>query len=361
MQLGTPLRSGSRQRLLFLDGLRGLAALAVVGYHFYARSPLADSLGPVLPRWIDLALRNGQMGVDVFFVLSGFVIAMSIDGAKITRGYVGRFALRRSIRLDPPYWVTLAIASVLLFVAHRPITAGQVVAHVFYLQGIIGYPQIVSMFWTLCYEIQFYLVLVLFVALAQRFGRGMCWLVAILPFAVSVLLLAAGANTHGLFLDWWYAFALGTATYGMMTRRLPIWAWIGILLIVPLAAPTNLHTPATAASALLIGSVGLAGRLSRWSGGPVVQYFGRISYSLYLIHFVGNTIAKYGGARHPAPLEAVGWLIAATISSIIAAHGLHVIVEQPAHRWSKRIPLESRPREPEPANRVAESAAVLET
>ena len=64
----------------------------------------------MVPAPLETALKLGFVGVDIFFVLSGFVIAYSVREARITPRFLGRFALRRSIRLDPPYWITIAIA-----------------------------------------------------------------------------------------------------------------------------------------------------------------------------------------------------------------------------------------------------------
>jgi peptidoglycan/LPS O-acetylase OafA/YrhL len=99
-------------RFTFIDALRGVAAISVVLYHVYlqdllpaARAPFAEPFHTVL--------ANGYIGVYIFFVLSGFVIAHSVRDATITAGFIGRFALRRSLRLDPPYWAAIAAAIIL--------------------------------------------------------------------------------------------------------------------------------------------------------------------------------------------------------------------------------------------------------
>ena len=329
----------SKNRLAFIDALRGIAALGVAWFHFYAMSPLRGVLAPVLPHIVDFVLSYGARGVDIFFVLSGFVISLSIDGHRVTGRFVARFALRRSLRLDPAYWTVLAIATALLLIAHRPVSAPQVAAHVVYLQGILEYPQIVSMFWTLCYEIQFYLVFVTMVSFSQRTGSArVAWGFALTSVAASLILLLLQQPTHGVFLDWWYEFAVGVATYGVLTKRLPVWGW-SLLLGSTLLAGWNSdgHAVVAVVAALVIAGVAWRGHLDNWTLGPIVQYLGRISYSLYLIHFVGNTITKYGGARHPTPWGAVGWFGLATLMSIAAAHILYTLVERPTHRLSRAV------------------------
>src|SRR6476619_3658253 len=100
-------------RIQSIDGLRGIAALLVVLFHLH----LAVSRTATDWLWfpIDWIAKNGDKGVDIFFVISGFVIAMSVSKGARTFGYFGRFILRRSIRLDPPYWSAILLELVLLY------------------------------------------------------------------------------------------------------------------------------------------------------------------------------------------------------------------------------------------------------
>jgi peptidoglycan/LPS O-acetylase OafA/YrhL len=113
--------------------------------------------------------------VQAFFVVSGFVIAHSVRNATPTARYVGNFTLRRSLRLSPPYCCVLALMLVLNKLSNRvrgertiPFPGWDAVAaHVFYLQDILGYGDIVDIFWSLCFEMQMYLVFIV--------GLGSCW------------------------------------------------------------------------------------------------------------------------------------------------------------------------------------------
>src|SRR5438270_13545893 len=107
------------QRLVFLDALRGVAALEVAWFHFYWMTPLRNPLTMTVPAPIRMLWQHGALGVQVFFVLSGLVTALSISDQRISASFVGRFALRRSLRLDPPSWAALALAVVLLTAAGR--------------------------------------------------------------------------------------------------------------------------------------------------------------------------------------------------------------------------------------------------
>src|SRR5690349_15372888 len=100
------------ERFRFIDGLRGIAAVAVVLYHW---SGSINGLpgATVVPAFLQQSLQTLWTGVEIFFVISGFVIAHSIHGQRITPRFLGRFALRRSIRLDPPYWLAVVVAATL--------------------------------------------------------------------------------------------------------------------------------------------------------------------------------------------------------------------------------------------------------
>ena len=90
-------------------------------------------------RWL---LDNGYIGVNIFFVISGFVIAMSTGDRHCNGRYIGFFALRRSIRLDPPYWLSIAVVVALAYLSaqfipgmadRQPPATAQIITNLFYL------------------------------------------------------------------------------------------------------------------------------------------------------------------------------------------------------------------------------------
>ena len=101
-----------------VQALRGIAALWVVFFHISAAGHISR-LEAQLPRWADHIFTDGHLGVAIFFALSGFVIAHSIRGAQITPSYVGRFMLRRSIRLEPPYWASMIFVVAMAMISAR--------------------------------------------------------------------------------------------------------------------------------------------------------------------------------------------------------------------------------------------------
>lgn len=358
-------------RFTFVDALRGLAALAVVGFHFHIALS-ADRTRAVFGQPFDWILDHGNSGVQIFFVLSGFVIAHSLRQARITPSFAGRFLLRRSLRLDPPYWATIGLAILATLVAVQikgsagpalP-SAWQLFLHVFYLQEIAGVGHVVEVFWTLCLEVQFYLSFVLLLGGAQRStGAGRSGVLAspsaLLVFFLPLTLLSLAIQFEilpspwpGLMLKSWHLFALGVLTSMVLNRTLPR-AWLGIYLAVFALFMTYrfdvrcLVGALTAVSLFAVGEL----RLLQTAGNlRPLQYLGRVSYSLYLVHVVVGCPFTYyfyqrvGGAEAGLGVR-LGLFVLAVMVSLAAAHLLYRFVEQPSLGWSRWVPLHPEPGE----------------
>jgi peptidoglycan/LPS O-acetylase OafA/YrhL len=353
-----------------IDGLRGVAALSVAVFHFnYA---IVRSAPDWLPSLGQALAAKGFMGVEIFFVISGFVIAHSVRDGDYSFRYLGLFALRRSIRLDPPYWCAIALECVLLLASARffpslshPLPAiAQTLAHLVYAQEILGYDEILPVFWTLCYEIQFYLVLISLLVvwhktrhlLPERGTRlGAIGLLAVL-FASSLFVRYSGTHlpVRGLALERWFQFFLGALTYWVVSRRVAAsylavaYGAIVATLIGYRAEVAQLLPVIISVGILLLGRRDL---LDTVFNNRPLQFLGRISYSFYLIH---DPI----GWRWISLLERVAggtfglvWAWGAFFSALLLTVGASALmwrlIESPTMRVSKRIRLPARPRETE--------------
>ena len=132
----------SETRIVAIDSLRGLAALSVCLFHL-------TQFGSLLPRGRLAAFGAwGWLGVEVFFVISGFIIPHALDRSHYRLSRYGQFLLRRIIRLDPPYLCSIALVLAVTFLLtlapgyegapFRPSPAG-VLAHLLYLNAALGY------------------------------------------------------------------------------------------------------------------------------------------------------------------------------------------------------------------------------
>ena len=165
----------SRQRFYLLDGLRLFAALAVLAYHYTAFKqnfwgvPAAENF-----QFISRFSAYGAMGVELFFVISGFVILMSAQGRSI-----GDFVASRISRLFPAYLVAvLAVAFLFVVVApgqFKVISVPQVLANLTMIQQGLGVPHLDGVYWTLWIELLFYVMIGAFIKIGMTEGRIMAF------------------------------------------------------------------------------------------------------------------------------------------------------------------------------------------
>ena len=368
MSKGISLDARESGRFLLVDALRGFAAFIVVLFHVWHKniSPILDI---ELPRPFEHVVRLGNMGVPIFFVLSGFVIAHSVFGRHISPGYFGRFIVRRSLRLDPAYWASIALAIATLalsgLILRQPgielPSLTDIAIHLVYLQEILGVPEIVGVYWTLCYEVQFYLVFVAFLGLAQYLsGKGEDAKIGSLGAVIFTalwcvsLLMASGylECPRGLFLDRWFQFFAGTAAYWAYRGYIPTWTLVAVLAgtlgLTPNVDAVQVQVTVVLTAGLLF-STARSGQIFSVSCGRAVQMLGAISYSLYLTHMlVGCRVARFGVERYPhmGLPSAVALMAFSTLVSIAFALVFYWAIERPSMVWSRSIPLVPRKAQP---------------
>jgi peptidoglycan/LPS O-acetylase OafA/YrhL len=327
-------------RYVFIDALRGLAALAVLLFHI-PFSPLHDALAATLHPTIFGWIADGYLGVYLFFVISGFVIAHSLRRVPLTAAGLGNFAARRQLRLDPPYWVTIWImvcmSRLLYLVAplHNPKPQlSLVVPNLFYLQRIFNVGSILPVAWTLCIEVQFYMFVATLLLLTQR-GLGLERLTRTSVAALFLTGLASlGFHPSDTLQVWmasyWCYFVLGALSYYVFRRQLSplfLFSFISIMVLADWRLyHLKLGLMVGAATALAIHSVGRLGRLTTLWGSAPIQYFGRISYSLYLVHWPVKELVMDLGHHltRGSHVWALIWAVLAVAGSIIVAHVLHI-------------------------------------
>ncbi|MFE2284080.1 acyltransferase family protein [Streptomyces sp. NPDC059443] len=161
-------------RLYTLDGLRLVAALMVVAFHFIAfddwAKPIWDkSTSVVFPTAQPIA-SYGWLGVQLFFLISGFVICMSCWGRTIRQ-----FAVSRVIRLYPAYWFAVLLTAAVMLMSHGSaqtgITPSKILANLTMLQEPMGAGDIDPVYWTLWTELRFYLLFGIVAAFGLTYRR----------------------------------------------------------------------------------------------------------------------------------------------------------------------------------------------
>lgn len=331
-------------RFTFVDALRGVAASTVVLFHAVEGGHIPE-LFEAIPSPFQTVLKHGDFGVAIFFVLSGFVIAHSLGAERLSLVGALRFMLKRSIRLDPPYWAAIVIAigfSLLAsaIVKNRPadtFSAAQITSHLLYLQGLLGFKQINPVFWTLCLEIQFYCIYALL--LLTRSGP-----LVVAAFLVSLLWpIGFGPAAPGLFVEFWYAFLLGVgANFAWQNPAARSWflAYVTVIAASAIYQPnSNYFALICCATAISLLTVAVAGQLAVLLDWRWLQFLGTISYSLYLIHNPVTGAAfrvGYSLTGRTVYTEALWWVVS-LMACICAASLLWFLIERPSARLARQF------------------------
>ena len=351
MEPETPLKPA---RYYEIDLLRFLAALVVVLYHFTYRGFHAGHLSPVEYPHLGSFFKYGYLGVELFFIISGYVVLLSAQGKT-----VGQFFISRAMRLYPAYWVacTLTFGVVQLLGPARSAVGWSplfdvplpvYLANMTMLHSFLGYGMVDGVYWTLTIELLFYF----WVAVAIGFG----WL-RHLPLVLAVWLgyaaLAGTGYGQGIFRELFFPryapfFAAGMVFYLLQTgqgRRWPLYALLaGAFALslrsaktVALEMATFFHdsfsVPITCGVVVLFFGLFLliAHRKLRLAGAAWLAWAGALTYPIYLLHHNMGYIAlqHLGGSTNKYVLLA--GLLAATGG---LAYGLHVLVER---RYAKPL------------------------
>lgn len=345
-----------RQNFTVVQALRGFAAMWVVLFHAREGGHL-PTLYASLPSWFRTTVFDqGHNGVPIFFALSGFVIAHSVRELSPSVRNFGRFALKRIIRLDPPYWASivfvLAMGLLSSIVKHERMTwptFGAISSHLFYLQAFLNYPQINTVYWTLAYEVQFYLFFVGLITAAgllygeKTWAKEAAWWI-MYGLAITALFVPHDKMMPGLFVNLWPAFFIGALAYRAVeakTRQIALLTLAGLMLAFGHESIEFwIYSTITALLLLFFLRTGAIYTSLNWKW---LQFLGAISYSLYLIHNPITGAAGFVGHKFlgTGVIADIGVLIGIAIASVVGSTGFWWLVERKAQAWSKHVRLKT--------------------
>lgn len=338
--------SSGDNRMLLLDALKGIAAQLIVLHHLASYGPLADALSAALPAVSGFLFDYGRMAVQVFLVIGGYLAAHAL----LARGAVpaGNPLLliwKRYCRLVPPFMVAMALAIGAAAIARLWLqddavpnapSLGQLVAHGLLLHGVFDVPSLSVGVWYVAIDLQLYALLVLLVWAGYRTGGPKAGGV-VAGGLLSALALAAlfHFNRDSAWDDWGvYFFAsymLGIVACWVGLRR-GAWYWLALatlVVAVALVIDFRLRIALALSIALVLAAAAMSGLIGRWPKAPVFGWLGKVSYSVFLVHFpvclVVNALFERfvdGGER-----AAMAAILAAWGLSVVAGHVFHRHVE----------------------------------
>lgn len=355
------------QRLTALDGLRGVAILLVMGFHyfyhlesFYYKStlyPYGETFSNVV------IFKYGYMGVELFFIISGFVIAMTLESSKSLLD----FAIRRFVRIWPALIVSAIVTFFLLNWSDAPFALTRRQFWPNFLPSLTLTPTslwsglfpkvdfVTGVYWSLVVEIRFYMIaLILYWLFArQNLARNLV-VFTVLIYVVRALLRRwlPGYNGvyDGFFIpDYMPWFAAGAVFYEVYRERLAKGAALVLLAVAyAMIARISLNYAPIGRDPVIASSFALLSLVLFWflSTRPAsmrifevrpLVWIGECSYSIYLYHYAVGMIL-ISQVSKTVSLGSQLLLVAGVYLLVFAVGRIsYVTVENPARRWLTKL------------------------
>lgn len=319
-------------RLLELDALRGIGAVAVVLYHYFFRYNEIYGHQNLAVDWAYF----GKDGVQLFFLISGFVIYWTLHRVKKPMDFwVSRFS-----RLFPVYWVALAITfTVVSFggLAGREVGLGDAIRNMLMLHEYFGVPHVDGVYWTLAVELSFYgLIFVIYLGRQLRFCEQWLSLLMVLSLLKTAGLIMIPDVVAKLLIADYIMFFVGGVCFFKIYKGLASWMTVFILLLSLVSTIFIYSIRDFLVYSVLYALFFLS--ISGWLAFLRSKLFvslGTISYSLYLIHQnIGYVIINQFYRWNLTP--SVGIVLAVFIS-LLLAHLLTQYIEKPLADILRRL------------------------
>jgi len=345
----TPIAQTSKIRLIrSIQWLRGIAALAVVMLHASEVLVKYNVTVPILS-----GLKFGGWGVDLFFVISGFIMVFIVRDSTGKLSDTRNFWLRRLVRIAPPYWIFMSIVVVISIVAprfteYKPSVDHILASYLFIpwtdLRGIVAPPLRIG--WSLNYEAYFYLVfgLMFLLPARQRLGTLIFWAIA------SVLMGYCWTPENPLLkmiTDTRLLEFVSGAVIGHLWMRgkvlplpLAIVALTGGAILICIGDIYANHLPPAlslgiAATMIVSGAVGIESRHGDTFQWAFPKKLGDWSYAIYLTHIL--TLGIFGRVLIALKLDqhfsATLVLFLAICAATMVGWFVYRFIERPMHAW----------------------------
>ena len=327
----------SLKHIPILDPLRGLAALAVVLFHF------TGSILPTLrPSPLEGPFDYGKWGVQVFFVISGFVIPHAMERSGYIWAGLGRFMTRRFIRIAPPAYAAALLMILFyytaIFVNGRPVEGNEIpglslrsiVANITFLVPYMDTQWFNFVYWSLTVEFEFYLLLALLFPFIQAGSPS--WRVALVLATIVVCSLVPGPVLFP------YAgyFALGMVVF--VWQRKDVDRWLLAVIVLLICALDIYRGNSTPIFISLVAALIIASGTSLRTGPP--DWLGKVSYSLYITHvpagYFAESVLKRVLSIHGTTNGKMLMLLVYVIIALLVAQLFYHVVERPFLHSSKR-------------------------
>jgi len=315
-----------------IDSLRGLAALMVCIYHFV--STTTDFFDPSVRQLFSV----GKHGVQIFFVISGVVIPLSMLKDNYTNKKFPLFFSKRLVRIEPPYLVSLILVIAYTYIRNfvpgvNPVDLTphprDILYHIGYLVPFFKEAHwLTPVYWTLAIEFQYYLLIsiILPLILKVQWSRG----------CVIFLLLISSAlvKSPAFIFAWLPLFIMGIYSALYLTGRVKK---IEFLLQVAFCFSAHSVIYSLSDAMFALGTVCVI-ILFPYFNSKTGKFFGKISYSLYLLHsIIGAAVINFMTRYGHTSIEKVLIVILGLLITISCSYFFYLFIERPSQTLSKTI------------------------
>jgi peptidoglycan/LPS O-acetylase OafA/YrhL len=337
--------------LPLLVALRAIAALIIVWHHFAIYPPLREWAAPLAGGLLD-GLAAHARATQVFFVIGGYVMARSLADGFWDGRRTASFLIQRYWRLGLPYLAAIALAIAAASFARgwvpddvlgTPVSLPQLLAHIFFLQDILGYEQLSAGLWFVCINFQLCALYAAGLWLRDRVSGGRIDFVALGGWTLAI----ASLFHFNLDADWdrWAVYFFPYFFMGIVVHRalaspkgqIQLWTYLA-LFILAMSFEWRWRLAIAGAVGVLLFVAEASGLAARWPRNRWLARLGEVSLSLFLVHFpvLVLTGALWTRLGWNSPLQAMAGLGVAFAASIAAAFTFHRWVEIPASRLARR-------------------------
>ncbi len=285
----------------FFDALKAIASQLIVLHHLIAYGPMSEVAEDHFPRLVNWLYYDGRMSVQVFFVMAGFLAARALAPDRAPAFRSPWPALRkRYLRLAVPCLAAVLASIVCAAIARSlivdpslpaPPGAAQLLAHALLLQDVLGFEALSAGVWYVAIDFQLFALFALLLWLARAVPERQRPAIATGLVAAAALASLFHINrdpSWDAYAPYFFGvYALGIASFWASARgRSPLWLML-VALITAAALAVDYRERVAFASAVAL-TIGVARRyrlLERWPDIRALAFLGRISFSVFLIHY----------------------------------------------------------------------------
>ncbi|CAM3651097.1 acyltransferase family protein [Polynucleobacter brandtiae] len=364
----------SKNHFLLIDFLKLFAALLIILHHFSSYGQLAEDAKSLLPGLMGFLFDYGRYAVQIFLVMGGYLAAQSLSSQTNLRNprALLKLIFNRYLRLFTPYLVALLLTICCAWIARFWVqdefvgeseTLGQLLAHLFFLQGILGLDSISAGAWYVAIDWQLFSILAILMGLLPN-SRSLIWVAT--GLAVTSLLYF---NRHSEYENYFIYFigsyglgvlaylaknqgdAVGSPTVDTIVTCLAqgLFGLIGVVILISSLQDLwirNCLAYFVALALIIWGSRAYKDeKHARFHTAVLTILWGsRRSYCAFLVHFafilLANTIyIAWGMHTHHDGLVALTLMLVAVVLSWVAANYLYQLVEIPSRKLKLKLKL----------------------